>query len=158
MTIRQGSTAALAIIVAASLLGGCSRFQSHQGYILDDTLVAAVQPGVDNRDSVATTLGRPSFTGQFDQRDWYYFSRTSKNYGFQSPRPSEQTVLHVRFDDAGNVVAVNRTGIEQVASITPSGDETPTIGKNRGFFEELFGNIGAVGSVGQGAPTSDNPR
>lgn len=158
MTIRQGQIAALAIVAAASFLGGCNQLKDRQGYMVDDTLVAAIQPGVDNRDSVAATLGRPSFTGQFDQRDWYYVSRSTENLGFQKPRPSEQTVLHVRFDQAGNVAAVNRSGIERVASITPSGDETPTIGNDRGFFEELFGNIGSVGSVGQGAPTPDNPR
>ena len=158
MTIRQGSTVALVIIAAASLVAGCTPIKDRQGFIMNNDLVAAVKPGVDNRDSVLTTLGRPNFTGQFDQRDWYYVSRTTQNYGFQSPRPVEHSVLHVRFDEAGNVVAVNRTGLDRVAAITPSGDKTPTLGSKRGFFEELFGNIGAVGSPGQGAPTNDNPR
>ena len=158
MIIRQGRIAALAAIGAAALLGGCNQIRDRQGFVLDDQLIAAVQPGVDNRDSVLCTLGRPNFTGQFDQRDWYYVSRLTKNYGFQSPRPVEQTVLHVRFDDAGNVVAVNRTGLERVASISPVDDKTPTLGSKRGFFEELFGNVGAVGAPGQSAPTNDNPR
>jgi len=158
MTIRQGSTAALAIIAAAALIGGCTPIRDKQGFIIDDQLIAAVQPGVDNRDSVLTTLGRPNFTGQFDQLDWYYVSRTTSNFGFQTPRPVEHTVLHVRFDEAGNVAAVNRTGLDKVASINPVNDKTPTIGSKRGFFEELFGNIGAVGAPGQSAPTNDNPR
>jgi len=158
MTIRQGHIAALAIIAGATLLGGCNQMKDRQGYILDDVLIAAVQPGIDNRDSVEKTLGRPNFTGQFDQRDWYYVSRNTRNLGFQKPRPVDQTLLHVRFDDAGNVVSVNRTGLDRVASIRLSGDETPTIGRKRGFFEELFGNIGAVGAPGQSAPTNDNPR
>ena len=73
------------------------------------------------------------------------------------PRPTEQTVLHVRFDEAGNVQSVNRTGLELVANIQPSSEETPTLGSNRSFLEELFGNIGAVGQRGQSAPTADNP-
>lgn len=156
MTIRQASIAALAL--AATLAGGCNQIRDHQGFVLDDQLVAAVQPGVDNRDSVLGTLGRPNFTGQFDQRDWYYVSRTTGNYGFQTPKPVAQTVLHVRFDAAGNVVAVDRTGLDKIASITPTSDVTPTLGSKRGFFEELFGNIGAVGAPGQSAPTNDNPR
>ena len=158
MTIRLAPIAAMAIIASASLLGGCNQIRDRSGFLLDEQLASAVQPGVDNRDSVLGTLGRPSFTGQFDQRDWYYVSRTTANYGFQTPRPVEQTVLHVRFDAAGNVVAVDRTGLEKVASINPSSDETPTLGSKRGFFEELFGNIGAVGAPTQGAPSRDDPR
>jgi outer membrane protein assembly factor BamE (lipoprotein component of BamABCDE complex) len=118
MTLRlRRAVLSAAMIGAAIAAGGCTRTLDFQGHVLDDTLVASVQPGVDNRDSVAATLGRPSFVGQFDQRDWYYVSRTNKQLAFANPRPTEQTVLHVRFDEAGNVVSVQRTGLEQVASI-----------------------------------------
>jgi outer membrane protein assembly factor BamE (lipoprotein component of BamABCDE complex) len=145
-------------VAAVTLLGGCTQMKDRQGYIMDDVLVASVQPGIDNRDSVTGTLGRPSFVGQFDQRDWYYISRDTKNLGFNLPRPSAQTVLHIRFDEAGNVASVERTGLERVASITPMKDQTPTLGRSRGFFQELFGNIGAVGATGQSGGTADNPQ
>ncbi|HEY0626746.1 MAG TPA: outer membrane protein assembly factor BamE [Allosphingosinicella sp.] len=154
----MGRSAVLAVALGASLVGGCAQYRDHQGFLLDETLVASVQPGVDNRDSVLGSLGRPSFVGQFDQRDWYYVSRDTKNLGFAAPRPDKQTVLHVRFDEAGNVAAVERTGLERVASINPSNDKTPTLGQNRGFFEELFGNIGTVGATGQQGGTADNPQ
>ena len=147
-------------VAAATLLGGCTRIVGQQGHILDSTLIAAIQPGVDNRDSVAGTIGRPSFTGQFNgaDRDWYYVSRQTRNFGFQTPQPTSQTVLHVRFDENGTVERVNRTGLELAANINPSRDETPTLGRERSLLEELFGNIGAVGSTGQSAPSQDNPR
>ena len=158
MTIGVRRSAVIAALLGATLLGGCTQFRSHQGFILDEALVASVQPGIDNRDSVLGSLGRPTFVGQFDQRDWYYVSRSTKNLGFAMPKPSEQTVLHVRFDEAGNVASVERTGLERVASINPMNDETPTLGQNRGFFEELFGNIGTVGATGQQGGTADNPN
>ena len=101
---------------------------------------------------MAGTLGRPTFVGQFDQRDWYYVSRNTRQLAFNMPRPSEQTVLHVRFDAAGNVERVDRSGLELVANIQPSGEETPTLGRERSLFEELFGNIGAVGQGGRARP------
>ena len=158
MTFRNGRSAALAMHGAALLLSGCSRLRDWQGHLLDDTMIAAIQPGVDNRDSVLGTLGRPTFTGQFDQRDWYYVGRETRQLAFANPRPVQQTVVHVRFDEAGNVVAVNRSGLERVASIDPMNDKTPTLGRDRSFFEELFGNIGQVGSVGQSGGTPDNPQ
>jgi outer membrane protein assembly factor BamE (lipoprotein component of BamABCDE complex) len=143
------SGALLGVIAAAALLGGCTRIVGQQGHILDDTLVAAIQPGVDNRESVAGTIGRPSFTGQFGgaERDWYYVSRRTRNFGF-----------HVRFDENGTVERVNRTGLELAANISPSRDATPTLGRTRSLLEELFGNIGAVGSTGQRGQTADNPQ
>jgi hypothetical protein len=37
-----------------------------------------------------------------------------------------------------------------VVSITPSKRETPTLGRKKSIWEELFGNIGAVGAPGTG--------
>jgi outer membrane protein assembly factor BamE (lipoprotein component of BamABCDE complex) len=148
--MKQGLVATAA--VALLLTGGCTRVRGHQGYMVDETLVSGIQPGVDNRDSVQQTLGGPTFVGQFDPNDWYYVSRATRQLAFAQPRPTEQTILHVRFNANGTVASVDRTGLEKVASINPMGDKTPTLGRNRGFFEELFGNIGAVGVPGGGGP------
>jgi outer membrane protein assembly factor BamE (lipoprotein component of BamABCDE complex) len=158
----SGRKAALLIAAAAAGLatGGCTKTQDLQGYIVDETLVTAVQPGVDNKESVQGTLGRPTFTGTFDQNDWYYVSRRTKNFAFNHPRVNVQTVLHVRFDQAGNVASVQRKGLEDVVSIDPMSDKTPTLGRNMSIWDELFGNIGAVGAGGvgnpQGGPNSPN--
>ena len=157
MILGHGRSTALAVALAAGLISGCANIRDQQGYIVDETLVASVQPGVDNRDSVIATLGRPTFTGQFNTNDWYYVSRTTKNLAFNAPKPSRQTVLRVSFDPAGNVTAVDRRGMEQVVSIHPTNDKTPTLGRDRGFIEELFGNIGSVGAGGLGGTTPDNP-
>jgi hypothetical protein len=37
-----------------------------------------------------------------------------------------------------------------VSKISPNGDSTPTLGRHRSFFEDIFGNIGAVGAPGVG--------
>ena len=158
MTLPNGSRALLCVALAA-LSAGCTRIVDHQGAILDEQLVAAVQPGVDTRDSVVGTLGRPSFVGQFDQHDWYYVSRNTRQLAFNMPRPTDQVVLHVRFDANGNVESVQRTGVELAVNIHPDDQATPTLGNRRSLFQELFGNIGAVGQTqGQSAPTADNPN
>lgn len=159
MTFRIARGAALAVVLSAAFAaGGCTQIRDHQGHLLDETLVSGIQAGVDNRQSVEATLGRPTFTGQFSDRDWYYVSRDTRQLAFAMPKPTQQTVLHVRFDEAGNVASVNRTGVEQIASIDPAKDKTPTLGRNRSFFEEIFGNIGTVGATGRAGETADNPR
>lgn len=145
---RMGVGVACVAILAAT--AGCSRVVGHQGYLLDTQLVATVQPGVDNKQSVQRTLGQPSFSSQFGQNDWYYVARETRQLAFGKPRPVSQTVLHVAFDQAGNVASVRQLGLDQVASINPSDDKTPTLGRKRGFFQDLFGNIGQVGTIGGG--------
>ena len=159
MSLPIGPRTALAFVMGAAMLAGCTSIRDHQGYVLDDSLITGIQPGVDNRESVAGTLGRPTFVGQFDERDWYYVSRNTRQFAFNNPRPRENDVIHVRFDEAGNVVSVERTGIELVANINPSNEETPTLGRERSLLEELFGNIGAVGRTSnQSGQTGDNPQ
>jgi outer membrane protein assembly factor BamE (lipoprotein component of BamABCDE complex) len=148
----------VAMIAVALAVSGCARVPGHQGFISDSTLVESIQAGVDNRDSVEKTLGRPTFISQFGQQDWYYVARETKQLAFAVPTAVQQTVLRVRFDPSGNVVGVDKAGMEKVARINPNGDKTPTLGRDRSFFEDLFGNIGTVGSVGEGAGTADNPN
>ena len=158
MTFRFGRGAALGVMLGAALAaGGCTRIVDRQGYVIDETLVSSIQPGVDNRESVTGTLGRPTFVGQFTENEWYYVTRVTRQLAFQHPRASDTTVLRVRFDEAGNVVAVDRTGIELVQAIDPTKDQTPTLGRSRSFFEEIFGNIGAT-APGQRGQTQDNPQ
>jgi len=139
----------VAVTVGLGLaLSACAGLREHKGFVIDQALADGIQVGVDNKDSVAKTLGRPTFTGQFDPNDWYYVSRDTAQLAFRDPRVTDQTVLRVQFDQAGNVVAVNKTGRELIAQVDPSGDKTPTLGRQRSFFDELFGNIGTISQPG----------
>ena len=143
------------MIAATLLVAGCAQTRQHKGVVLDPQLMSGIQPGVDNKDSVAKLLGRPSFVGQFTPNDWYYVSRDVSQVAFRNPRVTKQTVMIVRFDQKGNVASVQRTGRELVMNVDPSGRHTPTLGRKRSFFEELFGNIGSV--VAPGLPGQQNP-
>jgi outer membrane protein assembly factor BamE (lipoprotein component of BamABCDE complex) len=150
------------MIAAALATAGCSRIKASQGYLIDETLFTSILPGVDNKESVSRTLGRPTFAAQFDSGSWYYVSRLTGQYAFVAPKTLEQQILIVSFDSAGNVAKVERRGMEKIARINPVDDKTPTLGREEGFFADLFGNIGAVGSAGGpmgGVPTGrDGPR
>ena len=156
-SMRRAGVAATAALALAAGLSGCAEIRNHQGYIIDRTLVASVQPGVDNRDSVRNTLGDPSLAGEFDDSTWYYWSRATKQFSFGTPKPVNQLLLTVHFDRAGTVTGVEHTGLETVVPIHPAPGKTPTLGRTRSLFQELFGNIGAVGGAAVGGPTADNP-
>ncbi|NCP18934.1 MAG: outer membrane protein assembly factor BamE [Erythrobacter sp.] len=132
--------------------GGCSSIRESRGYITDARLAGLVQPGIDNRQSVEATLGRPTFASQFGPETWYYVSSVTARKPFVRPRIEGHSVLEVSFDGNGNVVSTDRKGMEDVVYLRPDGDQTPTLGRERGFLEDLFGNIGTVGAGGPGAP------
>ncbi|MEE1876792.1 outer membrane protein assembly factor BamE [Altererythrobacter litoralis] len=140
-------------LVAAMGIGlaGCSSIRESRGYVVDAMLVDAVQPGLDNQRSVEMTLGRPSFTSDYGQPTWYYVSSVTARRPFEGTRIASHSVLAVKFDTAGNVVSADRSGIDRVVRLSPDGDKTPTLGRERGFLEDLFGNIGQVGAPGAGA-------
>lgn len=151
MTAKPARLLTAAALAAALIgAGACAPLKSHQGYVVDADLVNSVQPGVDTRQSVLSVLGKPSFTSQFNEGDWYYISRNARNFAYNNPKVRYQLTLRISFDAKGVVTAVRRSGAEQVASINPSSKTTPTLGKKRSFFDELFGNIGSVGAAGAG--------
>lgn len=138
----------VAVVGLALALSACAGARDHKGFVLDPTLTDAIQVGVDNKDSVTRTIGRPTFTSQWDPNEWYYLSRNIATLAFRDPKVTEQTVLRIRFDQAGNVASVEKTGKDQIAKVDPSDDKTPTLGRQRSFFEELFGNIGTISQPG----------
>ena len=138
----------VSVIGVALALSACAGSRDHKGFVLDATLTDAIQVGVDNKESVTRTIGRPTFTSQFDPNEWYYLSRNTAQLAFRDPKVTEQTVVRIRFDQAGNVASVEKTGKEQIAKVEPSDDKTPTLGRKRSFFEELFGNIGTISQPG----------
>ena len=147
--MRLSRTLVLAAALAV-LAGGCTTIKDRRGYLSDAALIDSVQPGIDNKTSVERALGRPTFASQFGDPAWYYVSMETKQKPFTRPSTASQLVLRVRFDAAGNVIAVDRAGMEKVARIDPDGKKTPTLGRDRSFLEDLFGNIGAVGAPGAG--------
>jgi outer membrane protein assembly factor BamE (lipoprotein component of BamABCDE complex) len=154
--MKSGVLKGVTVLIGATTLAGCGlSIREHRGYVMDEQLTQGIQVGTDNKASVERTLGQPSFTGTFDKNDWYYVSRDTRAFAFKNPRVSDQTVLHVRFDPAGNVASVNQTDETLIAAINPNNDKTPTLGRDRSFFEELFNNIGTISQPG--LPGSQQP-
>lgn len=146
------------LVASALALSACTRIPNNIGYVADESLVQSVAPGVDNRQSVQATLGRPSIAGAWDDRTWYYLSRETRQFAFRVPEVAQQQIIAITFDDKGTVAKVERRGKEQIANITPESDKTPTLGRESGFFQDLFGNIGRAGVGGAAGGPGGGPN
>jgi len=153
-------------LAALVTLGGCASIRDHRGFQMDRALTDSLQPGVDNRLSVERALGQATFKSQFGPQSWYYVSIDTRQRPFKRPRTVDEQVMKVNFDAAGNVTTIDRSRLTRVPTIHPVRETTPTLGRHRSFFQDLFGNIGSVGALpggmggqGQGrGPTGSGPN
>ena len=131
------------IIASAGLaLAACGDGRAVRGYVFDPQLADAIQPGVDNRVSVESTLGTPTIKATFDDSTWYYVSTQVRIRPVFWPDPKEHRVLVVGFNDRGVVSSVNNLGLEDMREVESVGDKTATKGRRLSFFEQIFGSIG----------------
>ncbi|HQV02210.1 MULTISPECIES: outer membrane protein assembly factor BamE [unclassified Novosphingobium] len=154
----QGKVRFLGVAVAVLALSACASIKDRRGYLVDNALLDSVQPGIDNQMSVERMLGRPSYISQYGRKDWYYISTNTRQAAFTRPKAKEQLMVKITFDEKGNVAGVERSGIEKVVQFNPDGDKTPTLGRERTFLEDLFGNIGQVGAAGTGGGAGGGPN
>lgn len=157
--MKLGLLKVSAIAVAALLATGCATNRAHKGAVIEPRLASAIQPGVDNKDSVQKLLGTPTLAGEFAPNDWYYISRDTNQLAFRNPRVEKQLVMLVRFDPKGNVSSIQRSGKEMILGVSPTHRSTPTLGRKKSFFDELFSNIGSVSTGGGpgGGPGGGGP-
>jgi outer membrane protein assembly factor BamE (lipoprotein component of BamABCDE complex) len=130
------------VLVLGLALGACVPTQDTRGYMPDEDAVAQVKAGVTTKDKVYDIFGSPSSMGTFDQNVWYYIEKKTEQIAFYEPKVLDQRVLAVEFDQAGTVTSVKRWGLKDGKLVEPVARITETRGKELGFFEQMFGNIG----------------
>ena len=153
------STFAKKMILAfaiVTILSGCTINRSLRGYVADEDLISAITPGIDNLHSVRDTLGNPTMTGTFDRSVWYYIATDTKQKSFFHENPTQHMVMIVKFDESGVVDNIQRLGLEDMENVNAVADSTPTRGKELGFWEQIFGNVGRFAT--QQGPNPGGPR
>lgn len=136
-------------LIAGSALttAACGNGKALRGYVFDTELANAIQPGVDNRASVETTLGTPTMMATFDEKTWYYVSTTVRVRPIFWPDATAHRVLVVSFNDSGVVSDVDNLGLEDMRDVENVSDKTATKGRKLNLFEQIFGSIGRFGGA-----------
>lgn len=155
--VRPKYRLTLGVALLALGLSGCSRIHDTKGYIVDDELMGALHAGVDNKKSVQQTMGRPTLSGTFDNNTWYYVSQNTERLAFLKPKAEKHQVMALHFDDKGKLIKMEKMGMHEIVEVRPAPGKTATRGKELTFWEQFFGNIGALGPGGPkgGKPGGD---
>ncbi len=163
-TSRTVSLAVLLALAAAGSLGACSPTVDQRGNLPGPDRIAQIHPGSTTRDQVAKILGTPSSTGVFDDKQWYYISRKTKQVAFLDPDVLDQQVYIVNFDDKGVVRQVDHRDLKDGRDITPAPGATPAPGRELTFLEQVLGNVGRFNKGGSssssegGGSTPQGPK
>lgn len=145
------STFSKTLLISAGclvLLTGCPKQIDVQGWIPDETTIGEVRPHVDNKDSISQLLGTPSVVSTFDDNTWYYINKRVETFAFLDPRSTNELVLAIHFDKNGSVDTMKRYTLADARDVPIESKTTPTRGKELGFFEQMFGNLGRFSPAG----------
>ena len=158
-TMQKTAKILLGTIALSTILSACTTERQVRGYIRNEVNVTAVTAGLDNLGSVADLLGNPSVKSTFDPNTWYYVSARTTRKSFFAEKPTLQLVLAIHFDDMGMVETVQNYSLNDAYAVTPNKDTTPTRGRQLGFWEQIFGNVGRFAGQGQGGggPRGQSP-
>jgi outer membrane protein assembly factor BamE (lipoprotein component of BamABCDE complex) len=109
---------------------------------------------------VAKILGTPSSIGIFNEKNWYYISRRTKQVAFLDPDVLDQQVFIVNFDDKGVVRGIDHKELKDGREIDPAPGATPAPGRELTFVEQVLGNIGRFNKSSSKSDDSggDGPR
>jgi outer membrane protein assembly factor BamE (lipoprotein component of BamABCDE complex) len=130
----------LALVLAA----GCSAVYRNHGYVPADTELALIEVGVDTRETVAATVGRPSTAGLLNDLGWYYVQSRWKHSGALPPREEDRQIVAISFTETGVVENIERFGIEQGRVVALSRRVTDSNIKGMSILRQLFGSLGRL--------------
>lgn len=150
-------TLAFSLICLPLLLTGCLTTSTSRGYNLDrlNQQKSAIITGKTTASDVVRILGTPSTTSTYGEETWYYIASKTKSVAFLNPKITEQKVLAVAFNNAGNVSHINEYGLDDALVLSYSKDYTHTEGTDLTVLQQLLGNVGRFNSEGA---SSHGPR
>lgn len=126
------------------LVSACSATYQNHGYVPSDSELQAITVGVDNRDTVAEAIGRPTSTGVLKDSGYYYVRSRFRSFAYRKPQEIDRQVVAISFDQAGVVENIERFTLEDGKVVALSRRVTDSNIKGISFLRQLLGNLGNI--------------
>lgn len=140
---------ALILGSALALAGSaCTPIVDQRGHVVEQGTYEKLQAGSSTKDDVLNLLGSPSTVAAFDNETWYYISQRAERVAFREPQVREQHVVAIAFESSGTVKKIDNYSLKDGKVVDMVDRKTPTAGKELGYIEQLFGNLGKFGKPG----------
>ena len=133
----------MALLLTASLSAcqSAARHRSH-GHKIDTDLLSDITVGEDTADDVRELLGPPTNIGNFDRHAMYYIFQFTEQKAFFDPKVLERQIIRVDLDDQEVVQGIKTLSEKDGREIEVAERESPTVGKDLNFLQEIMGNVG----------------
>ncbi|HMO07246.1 MAG TPA: outer membrane protein assembly factor BamE [Paracoccaceae bacterium] len=142
---RAGLAATVGLAVA---LAACAPIVRNHGYAPTEEDLALLSVGVDTRETVAQSVGRPSAAGLLNDTGWFYVQSRFEQRGPREAREVDRQVVAITFDDRGTVTNIERFGLAEGRVVPLSRRVTETNVRGMSFIRSLFQSFGRI-SAGQ---------
>lgn len=123
---------------------GCSPVIHHQGKLTEEVSLKEIIRGRHTREDVERILGSPSTLATFNDKTWYYISKTTESEAFFTPDVIDQKTIAITFDDAGYVKEIGERKLADAQDVEFVERVTPTTGHSMTFLQQIFGNFGRM--------------
>lgn len=143
-TMMKGLLAALLVVG----LSACSATFRNHGYVPNEADLQALIPGVDTRETVESSVGRPSTNGVERDDAWYYIQSRVRHFAYRAPKFEERELVAVSFAADGTIENIERFGLERGRVVTLSRRVTQTSIRNFGLVQTIIRNFGRI-NVGE---------
>lgn len=120
----------------------CVPIYRNHGFIPFEEDLAALQVGVDTRETVTAKVGSPTSTGITTPTGFYYVASRFRHYGPLEPQEIDREVLAITFTEGGTLRNIERFGLEDGQVVVLSRRVTDDNIPDTTFLGQLLGNIG----------------
>lgn len=132
--------AAFGLLILA--VGACAATFENHGYVPTDTDLEQIIVGVDTRDTVAETVGRPTSFGVLEGGGWYYTQSRWRHFAFTAPKIVDRQLVAITYTEAGTVENIERFTLEDGRIIALSRRVTNSNIKGISFIRQMLSNFG----------------
>ncbi len=121
-----------------------SRVVEH-GYQFENVDYVYLEPNLTSKSKAYEIMGSPTFTSFLGEEEiWFYYSGDIDNMLFFKPKIVKRQIVELNFDNSETLTQINRYNLKDEREFAFSPDITIVKTKEKGFFKELFGNVGRV--------------
>ncbi|KAA9005678.1 outer membrane protein assembly factor BamE [Histidinibacterium aquaticum] len=145
MGTKRGRSVLAAIVLGTALAtAACSPLYRNHGFVPSPEELQALQPGVDTRETITTTIGQPTTSGVLGEGAFYYVESRFRRVGPFEPEEIERQIVAMDFDPSGVLRNIERYGLEDGRAVVLTRRITDDGLRDTTFLRQLLGNIGNV--------------
>lgn len=130
----------IAFACGLCLLSSCYREEALRGtYVMEEKIVKINDAPMDD---VLHLLGSPTQISPYNENVWIYIGFKEKQFAFFDPKEFDRRVVRITFGKNKRVFQVEKLTKKEGKSFVYSRDKTPVYGNERGYIDQIIGNIG----------------